>query len=182
MLQHHELTTKRLALRPFVAGDAEQLHELWTTAGVRRFLWDDEVIPPARTIAAIEQSQTLFRERGFGLWGAWLAQQPSTLAGFGGLWPFREPPQLELLYGVAELEWGRGHATDIAHAVVAYCFAVLGMSSVGASTDVANVASIRVLEKLGAAFVRRAVVDGLDTVFYEVHQHSAKAVRKIDRR
>jgi ribosomal-protein-alanine N-acetyltransferase len=178
MHQQHELRTARLVMRPLVAGDAEQLHELWTTAGVRRFLWDDEVIPPARTVAAIERSQTLFRERAFGLWGAWPAQQPSTLAGFGGLWPFREPPELELLYGVAEPEWGRGYATDLAHAVVGYCFDVLGMSRVGASTDVANVASIRVLEKLGAAFVRRADVDGLDTVFYEVRQHSAKAARR----
>jgi RimJ/RimL family protein N-acetyltransferase len=43
----------------------------------------------------------------------------------------------------------------------------LGMPVVKASTDGANTASIRVLEKLGFTFVRRATVAGLDTLFYE---------------
>jgi RimJ/RimL family protein N-acetyltransferase len=42
------------------------------------------------------------------------------------------------------------------------------MPLVRASTDVGNVASIRVLEKLGARFDRRDTVGCLDTVFYEL--------------
>jgi RimJ/RimL family protein N-acetyltransferase len=41
------------------------------------------------------------------------------------------------------------------------------MTVIRASTDAANVASIRVLEKLGGAFDRRDIVGGLETVFYE---------------
>jgi hypothetical protein len=92
-----QLTTKRCLLRPITAGAADQLHPVWSSPGVRRFLWDDEVIPMARTLAAIEQSQ------GFGLWGAWL----TGLSAFGGLWPFRDPPEPELLYAVAEHVWRR---------------------------------------------------------------------------
>ena len=40
------------------------------------------------------------------------------------------------------------------------------MPSLRASTDAANRASVRVLEKTGFRFVRRAEVGGLDTVFY----------------
>ena len=65
------LTTKRCVLRPITPDDAAQLHELWSSPGVRRFLWDDEIIPIARTRAAIEQSQTMFDEQAYGLWGAW---------------------------------------------------------------------------------------------------------------
>jgi ribosomal-protein-alanine N-acetyltransferase len=42
------------------------------------------------------------------------------LIGFCGLWPFREPPNLELLYGIAESLWGQGYATEVAHAVMTY--------------------------------------------------------------
>ena len=162
-----ELTTTRCVLRPISPGDADPLHELWTSPGVRRFLWDDEVIPMARTVGAVEQSQRLFREHGFGLWGMW-RQDPPTLSGFCGLWPFRDPPEMELVYGVAEPLWGSGYAAEVARAVIAFCFTSLDMPAVKASTDWANTSSIRVMEKLGFRFVRRSTSDGLDTVFYEL--------------
>src|SRR5687767_15878208 len=89
-----ELTTRRCVLRPITANDAEPLHELWSSPGVRRFLWDDEIIPIARTRAAVEHSQRMFEEHAYGLWGAW-APSSRDLIGFGGLWPFRDPPDLE---------------------------------------------------------------------------------------
>jgi ribosomal-protein-alanine N-acetyltransferase len=166
-----ELRTKRCVLQPLEADDAKSLHQLWSSAGVRRFLWDDEIIPMARTVEAIEQSKRSFEERRFGLWGVTRHDAPD-LIGFGGLWPFREPPELELVFGVAEHVWGQGYATEIAEAVTTYCFTSLAMPAVRASTDVANVASIGVLEKLGFRFVRRDVVGGLDTVFYDLVGHT----------
>ena len=90
------------------------------------------------------------------------------LIGYGALWPFREAHNLELLYGVAEPFWGRGYAAEIGRAVVDYCFDALAMTKVNASTDVGNVRSIRVLEKLGFVCIRRSKVDDRDTVFYEL--------------
>jgi ribosomal-protein-alanine N-acetyltransferase len=162
-----ELTTQRCVLRPITTDDAEPLHELWSSPGVRRFLWDDEVIPMARTRAAIEQSQRMFAEQAFGLWGA-RSLASRSLIGFVGLWPFRDPPDLELLYGVTEDLWGRGYAAEVAQAVMTYCFDSLHMLVVRASTDDANTASVRVLEKLGFRCVRRNTVGGLATVFYEM--------------
>jgi ribosomal-protein-alanine N-acetyltransferase len=161
-----ELTTARCVLRPITADHAEQLHALWTSPGVRRFLWDDEVIAIERTRAAIDTSQRMCGEQAFGLWGVWPTASRN-LIGFSGLWPFREPPELELLYGIAESLWGQGYATEVAQAVMTYCFESLDMPVVRASTDWANTGSMRVLEKLGFARVRRVTVGGLDTAFYE---------------
>lgn len=164
-----ELTTRRCLLRPLAVDDATSLHALWSSPGVRRFLWDDEIISLARTVEALERNERLFHEQRFGLWGA-TPRGASDLIGFAGLWPFREPPEIELLYGVEEHAWGRGFATEIAHAVVKYCFDSLAMAAVRASTDAGNVASSRVLEKLGFRLVHRDVVGGLNTVFYELVQ------------
>jgi ribosomal-protein-alanine N-acetyltransferase len=154
-------------MRPVVADDAAELHALWTSAGVRRFLWDDEIIAPARTAEAIAMSERLFRERRYGLW---MARQRGSerLIGFGGLWLFRDPPEIELLYGTAESGWGQGYGPEIARAIVDYCFTVVGMSVIVASSDAANTASIRVLDKLGFQETRRAEVGGLDTTFFEL--------------
>src|SRR5262245_39975595 len=109
------LTTERCVLHPIKAGDAAMLHALWSSPGVRRFLWDDEIIPMARTQEAIARSMQSFEQRRFGLWGA-KPCDGAHLIGFAGLWWFRDPPELELLYGIAEEEWGHGYATEIARA------------------------------------------------------------------
>ena len=39
------LSTARLHLRPIQPPDEALLHALWTNPGVRKYLWDDAVIP-----------------------------------------------------------------------------------------------------------------------------------------
>jgi RimJ/RimL family protein N-acetyltransferase len=160
-----ELTTQRLALRPIAAGDAADLHRLWTDEPVRRFLFDGEVIPLAQTLAMVARSAQLFAEQRLGLWGV-RERGRDALIGFTGFWYFRTPPALELLYGVDARHWNRGIATEQAARIIQYGFEQLGFASIAACTDVGNTASVRVLEKLGMSRVRRAVVEGLDTVFY----------------
>ena len=161
------LTTARgLRLRPIREEDAGALHALWTAAAVRRHLWDDEVVPYERTLEAVGTSARLFAEHSFGLWGAYLPAG-GDLIGFGGFWHFRDPPTLELLYGVAEPHWNRGHATDIGMRLVDYGFDVLGMPVIRASTDEPNAASVRVLQKLKFTPTLRIAMSGRVTLFYE---------------
>jgi RimJ/RimL family protein N-acetyltransferase len=65
---------------------------------------------------------------------------------------------------------GQGFGTEIALSVVQYGFDVLDMRAIRASTDVANAASIRVLQKARVRVVRRETVAGLDTVFFELRR------------
>ena len=160
------LTTARCELRPASPADAAELHALWVTPGVRRYLWDDEIIPPARAAEAVATSLDLFERHRFGLWAVRLTGSPA-IQGFAGIWPFRDPPVFELLFGIAEPLWGRGLAVEAAGAVLVYCAAVLDLTRLRASTDAGNIASIRVLEKLGFTEVRRAIAGGLDTIFFE---------------
>ena len=170
------LHTERLTLRPFTVADAEPLHALWTSPGITRFVWDGNTIPFEQTAGILERNEALFAESGFGLWGAW-ARDGSRLVGFAGLWHFREPPELELIYGVADDLCGRGYATEEAAAVVEYAVEALGMNVIRASTDAPNIASARVLDKLGFRFVDRRMVGRLDTRFYEL---AAAAIEPAD--
>lgn len=161
-----ELTTPRLVMRPLDESDAERLHALWTSPGVRRFLFDDKVIDLPSTTSHIATSARLFSGHGYGLWGV-RTRDGSRLIGFGGFWHFRDTGDPEILYGVIEGEWSRGYATEIGRRLVAYAGDVLHMPVVRASTDATHAASRRVLEKLDFRLVRRALVEGVDTVFYE---------------
>jgi [ribosomal protein S5]-alanine N-acetyltransferase len=165
------LETERLGLRPLTAPDVDDLHRLFTQPGVRRFLWDDEVIPRERTAAVVERSTASFVTHGFGLWVVSL-KDAVPLVGFCGFWHFHDPPQLELLYGLGEEQWHQGLATEAANAMIRYGFDVLGFARIEASTDVANTASVRVMERAGMRFWKREMTNGLDTIYYGIDRDS----------
>lgn len=52
-------------------------------------------------------------------------------------------------YGVAREHWGQGIASEAAAAVTEYAFSQVGVAKVCARVDPRNLASVRVLEKLG---------------------------------
>lgn len=162
------LETERLVLGPVRPRDHAALHALFTQPGVRRFVFDDQIITLEQATEIIKTSGELFRTQQYGLW---LARPKAATAdaaptGFGAFWHFRDPPELELLYGVADGQIQRGYGREIARAIVDYGFTTLGMAEVRASTDAAHAASRRVLDALGFSFERRADAGGLDTVYY----------------
>jgi len=171
----HDLLTSRLSLRPLALSDGDKLHQLWTQPAVRRFLWDDRVIPPAQTRDIIRRSGALFAEKGFGLWGLFPVLAPSGLLGFGGYWYFRDPPDLELIIGLAPDRWGQGLASEAGQTLLAHAFDRLLFTRVQGSTDTANLPSVRLMDRLGMQFIKRAVLDGLDTVFYEITMENWRA-------
>jgi ribosomal-protein-alanine N-acetyltransferase len=169
------LASERLVLQPVAPSDHASLHAMFTEPGVRRVIFDDAVIPPEQTEEIIAKSVALFAQQRFGLWIAFLKpglesgpqlQGQALPIGFGGLWYFRDPPEVELLYGVSDRFIKRGYGREIAGAVVSYGFDVLGMREIRASTHPAHVDSRRVLEALGFTCERQEVVGGLDTAFY----------------
>ena len=53
------MRSRRLVLRPLDNDHRDALHALWTAPGVRRYLWDDEILPLSRTAEILEQNETL---------------------------------------------------------------------------------------------------------------------------
>jgi [ribosomal protein S5]-alanine N-acetyltransferase len=174
----HEIETARLRLRPLAKADVDELHPLWSSHEVRRYLWDNEVIDRQWTASLVAESLSLFAAHGYGLWGA-RHHDREELVGFGGFWYFHTPPKLELLYGIAPEHWNRGLASEIAQALVCYGFEELEFSEVWASMDASNVASTSVLKQAGLRFERRAVVDGLETHYYSLPRSAFQPVGQL---
>jgi [ribosomal protein S5]-alanine N-acetyltransferase len=161
------LRTARLYLEPLGIDDLEPVHGVWCEAGVRRYLWDDQLIDRDRAAAPLRASERDFREQGFGLWGLY---RPTShvLLGFCGLRLADLFPGPELLFGLGDVYWGQGLATEAATGVLRYAFEGLGCAVIGAATDAANSRSSRVLGRLGMRLLRRADHQGLDTLFYGI--------------
>lgn len=167
----------RVALRPLGTDDLDAVHALWTDADVRRHLWDDVVISVAQAREVLEAAEQHFATRRYGLWGVFV-REAEALAGFAGCrpWGTGEP---ELLYGLAPSWWGRGLATEACHVVLGHVFETLGHPLVFAATDPPNLASIRVMERLGMTFDHRTEMHGLDTVVYRLSRERWRGVRSM---
>jgi ribosomal-protein-alanine N-acetyltransferase len=167
------IETACLTLRPVSPKDLDDLHRLWIDPDVRKYLWDDEIISRELVASIIDGSIALFAENGFGLWLA-SQRETNTLVGFCGFWYFHQPPELQLLFGVATEHWSKGLATEMAIAMMRFGFEELGFSRIIASADAPNAASLRVMEKAGMRFEKRIVINGRDTVYYEISRDESK--------
>jgi RimJ/RimL family protein N-acetyltransferase len=160
------LTTSRLLLRPVSIEDVDLLHQLWTDPDVRRYLWDDIVITRERAEETIQDMLSAVADR----LGMWVITEPrlQEVAGFCALIRREGESDPELMYGLAPRFWGQGLATEASRALLTYAFGSLECTRVSAATDVPNSASVKVMERLGFRFCRRGVLNGLETLFYEI--------------
>lgn len=170
-----ELVTERLLLRPVEPSDTEALHRLFTDPDVRRYLWDDVVIPVETVEEVVVASGESFRRFGFGQWILSERAAPAEIIGFCGLRHFHEPPKVEILYGLYPSRWGRGFATEAARAVLARGFENCDLERIYAGADPPNGSSFRVMERLGMRPWRRLEINGQEAAYYvlerEARQH-----------
>jgi [ribosomal protein S5]-alanine N-acetyltransferase len=172
----HVIPTARTSLRPVSMQDVGTLHRLWTDPEVRRFFWDDEVIPYERAEAAVREAVEDFERHGFGLWISERRQSRGVPIGFCGLRHLDGEPEVEILYGISPPEWGRGFATEVALAVLRYGFERAGLTRILGIADAGNLASRRVLEKIGMTFEGYVVNEGREEARYAIQSEDLQRV------
>ena len=143
-----ELTSARTVLRHFAEEDQKELLALFRDPSVRRYLLDDAVVSAGWVRDEIASSRDRFERSGAGLWSIRLKEEVRII-GFAGFRGFFDPPQLQLLYGLLPAYWGSGLATEVASTMCDYAFDTLEFDDVAAAIDAPNVASARVLARLG---------------------------------
>jgi RimJ/RimL family protein N-acetyltransferase len=94
---------------------------------------------------------------GFGYW-MWFETATGAPVARGGLGTaeFDGEPEVEVGWLVAPERWGAGFATEVGAAAVEVAFGVLGLDDVVAFTMPGNVASRRIMEKLGFVYEKTA--------------------------
>jgi RimJ/RimL family protein N-acetyltransferase len=125
-----------------------QVLDIWTQPEVRRHLWGDKVIGEERAALEIVRSKESFRRSGFGHWVA-RRRQKRRVIGSCGLLRVPHSEQLELVYCIDPALWNHGYGTQAARAIVAYAFDELRLPLIHGRCALDNIASLRVLEKIG---------------------------------
>ena len=148
------LETERLALRRANLGDAAFILRLLNEPSFLRFIGDRKV----RTIADAERyiGERLiasYERNGFGLWIVERRDAPGPI-GICGLVKRDTLPDADIGFAFLPEFWGSGYALESAAGVKRYALEVLSLPRLLAITNPDNVASIRIVEKLGLQFDR----------------------------
>jgi RimJ/RimL family protein N-acetyltransferase len=141
-----ELHTKRLLLRPFQAGDVEDVLAYRNDAEYVRFL-PRSPFPFMRSDA--EAWVKLNMSEPWERFPTFAVVLDGKLIGTVNFTVDAEKRTAMLGYAIGRAWWGRGIATESARAVMAWGIEEFGLARIWASTDARNVRSQRVLEKLG---------------------------------
>jgi RimJ/RimL family protein N-acetyltransferase len=146
--------TERLLLRHFDENDAAAFLVLGSDPAIIRYTGD-----PSGGLKSIEHALEVLRARtladyekyGFGRW-ACVYKASGEVIGFAGLKYRENLREVDLGYRFLPAYWGQGLATEAGRAVLDYGFAHLAMKRVIGLVEPENIASVRVLEKLGFIF------------------------------
>ena len=150
---HTYLETERLALRPFVADEADLLIELDSDPAVMRYLSGGEPTPPEFVRELVLPSLLAAYERWGGRFGLFAAfeRDGGAFVGWFCLRPEREGPldEVELGYRLRQDAWGKGYATEVSRALLVKAFTELDVRVVWGETMALNLPSQKVMEKVG---------------------------------
>lgn len=147
------LHTSRLLLRPFTEADKDSIFELQSNAKVLRY-WDapawTELAQADNFLAKCKQMEQ--EERGIRLAIERIEDGKSKGEFIGWCAFFKWDPEYRsggIGYCLAENAWGQGYATEAASALLTWAYDTLDLNRVQSETDTRNIASAKVLEKLG---------------------------------
>jgi len=141
--------TPRLFLRPLALDDLDDLYELYRCSHLMRHI-TGAPRSYAKTEERLRHHIADHERHGFGLCAA-LLKETGAMIGRCGLEPIHGPTGLEgnIAWMFKQTYWGCGLATEFGAAMVAQGFHTIGVRRIVATATHANVASIRVMQKIG---------------------------------
>lgn len=181
MAMANVLQTERLLLRPFAAGDLDHLVELDADPEVMTFLTGGK--PTPREVYA-ENLPHMMAGRGrldCWIWAA-IEKASGDFVGWFSLRPdpARGPDEAELGYRLRRAAWGQGYATEGAALMVEKAFSDFGLKRVFALTMSVNLASRRVMDKVGLTYVRTFFDDWPEVIAGAEHGDVEYALARAD--
>jgi RimJ/RimL family protein N-acetyltransferase len=154
------LTTERLFLRDFQTTDDKPMCRIFCDSEVMRF--SDGVKSKEWVQSWLHTCLERYEAWGFGPYAV-VEQHNQVVIGYCGLFLFPDldsQAEMEIGYRLARSAWGQGYATEAAKAVRDFALERLGIKRLIALIDPANVASIRVAEKIGMHYEKDVMLDG----------------------
>ncbi len=163
-----QIETSRLMLRKFTHSDLLELAPILADPQVMKFSTRG-IYSHLQTQRVIEKFIDSYQKNGFGMWAV-ILKESTALIGYCGLGIdiIDDRAEPEIGYRLATEFWGQGLATEAASACIRYGFDCAELSYILGVAERRNLASVRVLEKIGMTFDRETIFRGVKMDCYKI--------------
>ena len=164
------IETDRIILREFILDDYNSVYEFGSNKEVQKYTGDKILTAPIQAKKIItDVVHSDYKTYGYGRWAA-IYKPDNKIIGFGGLKYLPEFNETDIGFRFLPHYWGKGIATEVSKEIIKYGFEVLKLERIIGIADPENIASCRVLEKIGLKFYKIDTYDDSDKKFnwYEI--------------
>lgn len=142
------LATERLTLRPYTPADEDSFVALFQDPEVSRFVGDG---PSGESEDRALFGRVFTAVYATGRFLVWAVERDGRVVGHAELKPSPsdDVDGWELVYVLAQTEWGQGLGRELAGAITRYGCEALGLDRLYATVDAGNARSLRLLARLG---------------------------------
>ncbi len=155
---HIIFQTPRLILRQFTEDDASLILQLNSDPEIVKYV-HELILKTEEEAKAILLNNILPQyKNNLGRW-AIHTKDNNEFIGWCGLKYRPEPDEIDLGYRLIQKAWGKGFATEAAQYTLDHGFKTLSLKLITGRAHIENIASIKVLEKLGMDYIGEGIVD-----------------------
>lgn len=159
------LQTERLMLRRFTMSDAALLLELNSDPEVVKYVNEAPLKNEADAKAIIKDIILPQYANNLGRWAVHLKTNAEFI-GWCGLKYVEANDEIDLGYRLMKTYWSKGYATESAAATLKYAHTKLNLPIVFGKAHIENIASHKVLEKIGMQFEKEDIEDNCPIKIY----------------
>jgi RimJ/RimL family protein N-acetyltransferase len=166
------LETERLILREMLPSDAVALFEMDSNPMVHQYLWNKPLTDISEVYQYIEKVRNQYLENNIGRFVVVL-KETNELIGWAGLKYNTEIVNnkvgfYDIGYRLNEKFWGKGFASEASFAWLDYGFNVMKIKIMEAAAHTDNIASNRILQKIGLEMTEKYFEDDISWNWYEL--------------
>ena len=161
------IESERLIFRKFTLDDLPMLIEQRSDPEVNKFLGGTKLQNPEALAKRIRFYISCYDTHGFGSC-AMIWKPTGEMIGSAGLQPLDGSDDIEVGYSMIREYWGKGIGTEAARAWLEHGFRDHGLDRIVAIAVPENLASRRIMEKLGMRYEKTEMHYGSECVFYAI--------------
>ncbi len=169
------LDTERLILREINENDFDDLYRMNSDPLIMKYVGDGSTRSHEQMTKELGTLISHYsRKPGLGIW-ATILKGTNSFVGASGLVYYDNTPEIEIAYRMLKEHWNNGYATEASIGLLKYGFKKIGLKKIVSSAHVENVASRRVMEKIGMRHVDNRVHYNCLQAYYEIEADTYNA-------